>query len=443
MISKFSKLPSKFSPNLIKILKNTAWLFADNILRMFSGLIVGVWVARYLQPEQYGNYNYCIAFVSLFGAVASLGLNQIVIRDIVREPSEKNQLLGTAFLLKLLGGILALILSVGMIFILRPGDNISLWMVGIIALSMTFNSFEVIDFWFQSQVQSKHTVLAKNLALALSCVVKISLINSQAPLIAFAAVYAGEFALVAIGMVTVYHLQGNFITAWQYRLDFAIRLLKDSWTLILSGFMIMIYMRIDQIMLGEMVGDKAVGIYSAAVRVSELWIFVPVAISNSVFPSIIEAKKISESLYYERLQKLFSSMSFLSYVVAIGVSLFASQIIQLLFGAGYEAASSTLVVHIWMGVFMCLGVVRSLWTTTEGLMRFAFITAGIGGLINILLNLLLIEKYGGLGAAIATVIAQASADYIASGLFPKTRKIFIVQTKALFTPNPQILFRKK
>ncbi|MBW4506575.1 MAG: flippase [Scytonematopsis contorta HA4267-MV1] len=443
MISKFSKLPSKFSPNLIKILKNTAWLFADNILRMFSGLIVGVWVARYLQPEQYGNYNYCIAFVSLFGAVASLGLNQIVIRDIVREPSEKNQLLGTAFVLKLLGGIVALILSVGMISILRPGDNLSLWMVGITALSMTFNSFEVIDFWFQSQVQSKHTVLAKNLALALSCVVKISLINSQAPLIAFAVVYAGEFALVAVGLVTVYHLQGNLMTAWKYRLDYAIRLLKDSWTLILSGFMIMIYMRIDQIMLGEMVGDKAVGIYSAAVRVSELWMFIPIAISNSVFPSIIEAKKISENLYYERLQKLFSSMSFLSYVVAIGISLFAGQIIQLLFGAGYEAASSILIVHIWMGVFMCLGVVRSLWTTTEGLMRFAFITAGIGGLINILLNLLLIGKYGGLGAAIATVIAQASADYIASGLFPQTRKIFIVQTKALFTPNPQILFRKK
>lgn len=442
MINKLTTLTQKFSPSLLKIISNTAWLFADNILRMGAGLVVGAWVARYLQPEQFGRYNYAMAFVTLFGAVASLGLDQIVIRDIVRDPSSKDKILGTAFILKLIGGVAALLLAVGVVSRLRPGDSLTLWLVGIISLSMTFRAFDVIDFWFQSQVQSKYTVWAKNVVLIVSSLVKILLIQLKAPLIAFAWIYSAEFVLVALGLIIAYKSKGYVFKAWRYSLNCAKGLLKDSWTIILSGFMIVIYMRTDQIMLGQLVGDSAVGVYSVAVRISELWYFVPMAISNSVYPSIIEARQISEKLYYERLQKLFSLMTFLSYIVAIVGSLIAGQLITLLFGKGYEAAIPILIVHIWAGIFVSLGVIRSLWTTTEGLMQFAFATTAVGGIINIILNFILIKPYGGLGSAIATVISQAFASYIAGAFFSKTRKIFILQTKSFITPNPMLILRK-
>jgi O-antigen/teichoic acid export membrane protein len=440
MTSYLLVLSRKLSPNVRKIVANAAWLFSDRILRMGFSVFIGAWVARYLGAENFGLYNYAIAFVNLFGAFANLGLDQIVIRDLVREPSAKEQILGTSFFLRLLGGGGALIVSTIMLIGLRPGDTLTQGMTVIVAVSLVFQAFDVIDFWFQSQVQSKYTVWAKNFAFVLSSLVKVVLIQIKAPLIMFAWIYSAEFALSALGLAIAYQTSGGLLKAWRFTLPWAKRLLTDSWTLILSSFVIGIYMRIDQIMLGQMVGNEAVGVYSVAVRISELWYFVPIAIANSVFPSIVEAKQISENLYYQRIQKIFNFMSLMSYGVAIFFSLTSSFIIRLLFGVEYEAAASILVIHVWTGVFVSSGLIRSLWTTTEGLMQFAFITTALGALINVGLNLLFIREYQGMGAAIATVISQAVATFISSAFFGRTRKIFFIQVKALLWPNPMLLF---
>lgn len=149
---------------LQKILANTGWLFIDKIIRMGVGLLVGIWVARYLGPEQFGLYNYALSFVALFSALATLGLDGIVVRDIVRDPSCKDETLGTAFVLKLIGGGLTFLFVVGANSLLRPHDRLTQWLVGIIALGTIFQAFDTIDFWFQSQVKSKHTVYSKNTA---------------------------------------------------------------------------------------------------------------------------------------------------------------------------------------------------------------------------------------------------------------------------------------
>jgi O-antigen/teichoic acid export membrane protein len=440
MTQYFSTLSRKLSPNFRKIIANVTWLFTDRILRMVFGIVVGAWVARYLGAEKFGQYNYAIAFVNLFGAFATLGLDQIVIRDIVRDTSAKEQILGTAFILRLMGGGVALLISTAMLVGLRPGDTLTQGLTVIVAASLVFQAFDVIDFWFQSQVQSKYTVWAKNFAFVLTNIAKVVLIQTKAPLVMFAWIYSAEFALSALGLAIAYQTQGGLLKAWRFTLPWSRRLLTDSWTLILSSFVIGIYMRIDQIMLGQMVGNEAVGVYSVAVRISELWYFVPMAIANSVFPSLVEAKQVSESLYYERIQKIFNFMSLMSYGVAIFFSLTASFIIRLLFGVEYEAAASILIIHVWTGLFVSSGLIRSLWTTTEGLMQFAFITTAIGALINVGLNLLFIREYQGTGAAIATVISQAFATCISSAFFGKTRRIFVMQLKALLWPNPMILF---
>jgi O-antigen/teichoic acid export membrane protein len=100
-------------PELVKIIDNIGWLFFDKTLRMGVGLFVGVWVTRYLGPEQFGLFNFATAFTALFGAVATLGLQGIVVRDIVNDPSCKEETLGTAALLHLIGGTLAYGLIIG------------------------------------------------------------------------------------------------------------------------------------------------------------------------------------------------------------------------------------------------------------------------------------------------------------------------------------------
>lgn len=433
MFKSITAINQRFSPKLRQVAANTGWLFADRILRLAVSLFVGVWVARYLGPEQFGLYNYAIAFASLFNTAANLGLNSIVVRNLVRQPSCKNEILGTAFTLKLIAQIVALLLAVAIISLLRPNNSLTQWLVGIIAAGMLFEAFNVIDFWFQSQVQSKYTVLAKNVGFGLANLGKIILLYMQAPLIMFAWIWSAEVALSAIGLAITYQLKGHLLKAWEYSFECARKLLKDSWTLIFSSVMVIIYMRIDQIMLGQMLGDQAVGIYSVAVKISELWYFVPVAIANSFFPSIIETKQFSEDLYYKRIQKLFYLLSFLGYVVAIIVTLKSSEIIAMLYGDSYIEASSILTIHIWTGLFASLGFVRGLWIISENLMPYAFASSLGGACINIILNYFFIIKFGVIGAAVSTVIAQIFSTYIASLLFASTRRIFFIQTKAIIS----------
>ncbi len=435
MLRKIEETTSKLSPNLQKIIGNTSWLLADRVLRMGMGLLVGVWVARYLGPENFGLFNYAIAFTSIFNTVANLGLDSIVVRNIVRQPDNKDEILGTAFFLKVFAQVGVIILSFAAIILIRPSQTLTQQLVGIIALGMFFESYYVIDFWFQSQVQSKYTVWFKNIGLVLASFMRVVLIKIQAPLILFAWAYSAETALSALGLLVAYHIKGYLIQAWQFSWKSAKELLKDSWPLILSSFVIMIYMRTDQLMIGQIIGDAEVGVYSAAVKISELWYVIPMAIANSVFPSIVKARQASQQSYYEQIQKVLDFLAILSYAVILIVSLTSHQIINLMYGNEYAEAGTILVIHIWTGLFVSLGLVSSVWTTTENLMRFAFIATANGAIINVILNYFFIKSYGGVGAAISSLIAQCIASYLSYLLLPQTRKLFLRQTNAIFLPG--------
>ncbi|HEY9609033.1 flippase [Allocoleopsis sp.] len=435
MLKKIVAIYKNLSPNLRKIIGNTGWLFTEKIVQLVLGLLVGVWITRYLGPERFGRFNYAIAIVGLFVPLAKLGLDSIVIRNLARDPSCQNETLGTAFVLKLISSSLTFLATLGFIILFTSNSSLysqeTLWLVGIIASGTVVQSFEIIDFWFQSQIQSKYSVITRNVAYVIMTGVKIVLLQVRAPLIAFAIAMSVEYVLSAIGYLISYRFSGNLIRSWKVSFGYAKTLLKDSWPLILSGIVIMIYLRIDQVMLGQMVGDRAVGIYSAAVKISELWYFVPSAIVSSVFPYIVKAKDIGEEVYYKRLQQLFSAVSILAYAVAIPVTFLATPIVTLLYGKNYTEAGAILNVHIWAGLFVSLGVARETWITTEGLMKFSAATAAAGAVVNIVLNYFLIPYYGGLGAAIATVIAQIVSDYAVGAFYPPTRKIFIQQTKGI------------
>ena len=417
--------------NLQKILTNTVWLFADRILRMGFGLVVGVWVARYLGPEQFGLFSYVLAFVALFGVFATLGLDDIVVRDIVRNPSDKDEILGATFSLKLLGGLVGILLTTAGILLLRPNDRLTHSMVAIIASGLIFQSFDTISFWFQSQVQIKYVVYAKNGAFILIALAKVGLILSHASLIAFAWAALAEIILGAVGLTLAYGANGHIVRAWRGSIARARSLLTDSWPLILAGLAIVVYMKIDQIMLGEMLGNQAVGLYSAATRISEIWYFIPVAIVSSASPSIVEAKAISDSLYYQKVDKLFRLMAVLAFSIVIPMTFFSGHIIDLLYGPEFAGAGSVLAIHIWAAVFVFLGVAQGPWTVNEGLMKLSLQRTVIGAVANVVLNLLLIPRIGVVGAAISTLIAQALSSCILNRFDRRTRRIFTLQMRAL------------
>ncbi len=429
---KLTNVPKfKSSSGLRAIISNTGWLFADRILRMGASLVVGVWVARYLGVQQYGIFNYALAFVSLFSPIFTLGLDDVVVRHIVRQSSNKEEILGTTFWLKLLGGIASVLLAVSTMFFLGEHETLKIWLVAILAMAGIFRAADTIELWFQSQVQSKYTVIAKNTAFLLNTLIKIALILTKAPLLAFAWVTLAEFAMSAIGLLIVYQAKESSLWLWRWSFSAAKTLLKESLPLIFSGFAILIFMKIDQVMLGQMIGNSEVGIYSAAVRVSEIWYFIPGAIVSSIAPSIYAAKEKSESLYYQRIGQLLSLMTCISFAIALPMTFLSDKIIMVMFGSGYIEAGAILAVHIWTSLFVFMGLATSPWFIAESLNHVSLGKTLFGAILNIVLNLLLIPKYAGLGAAIATIISQAAAAFLCNAFDSRTQKIFKIQVRSL------------
>lgn len=414
-----------------KYFSNTLWLFFEKIFRIGIGLLITVLMARYLGPEQFGILNYAISFVALFGILSSLGLNTLVTRELLNNPQDSDHIMGTSFMLSFVGALVLLPLAVISVSMVRPDNELIFKMVLIISSTFFFGSFNVIKYWFESHVQAKYSSIVEGSLVFVSAFVKGTLIYLEAPLIAFAWVILVESILLALGLVMMYLKKSNKLSTWKISYDEAKYLLKEAYPMILSGTIFVFFTRIDQVMLGSMVGDEAVGIYAVAVRLSESWIFIPGIIATSFFPAMLNARKNNYELYLERTQHLLNLMALLGVVVAIVTSVLASPIVNLIFGEHYNESSIILVIHIWSMLFYSISIISFRYFISEGLQIYSFYRAIAGLILNIVLNYFLIPLYGAVGAAIATVISQMVAVWVLNSISPKTRIMFFMQTKAL------------
>lgn len=404
-------------------------MLIEQIFRLGAELFVGIWVARHLGAAQFGVFSYAVAFVAIFGVVAKLGLDNIVVRSLVNDSRQKDLYLGTAFWLKIGGALLAL---VGVVIALQftSGDDTTRAYVVIIALGMIFQSVEVVAFYFQSQVKAKYTSFSKLIQLSLSSLLKIYLVNVDADLKWFVYVSLLDQVSLSVSYLTTYGRQMGLGFLGRFDVSIARQLLKSSWPLIFSSLAVMIYMRIDQVMIKEMLGDKEVGIYSVSVRLSEVWYFIPMVVIHSLFPSLLNAKNVSAELYAVRLQRLYTSMTWVAIIVAITTTILSDQLVMLLYGNSYVGAGELLRVNIWAGVLVSLSSVTSAWLISEGLQHFDLYRAISGATINIVLNLILIPTQGMLGAAIATLISYAVPCFLFDLLHKRTRLIFFMKIRA-------------
>jgi O-antigen/teichoic acid export membrane protein len=427
-------LDKKLSPGFKKIIRNIGWLSAERLIRMALSFFVGVYVIRYLGPEQFGKLSYSTSFVFLFLAITKLGLDEIVVRNLVKQQDISGKILGTAFVLKLIGCVLAFfIVSVGII--ISTPDVLVRQMTIIIAFSMVFTCFDILDLWFQSQVLSKSIAIVRSIQFVISSLAKLGFIWFKLPLISFAYLFIADTVIRAIGMSWVY-LQDKQHPIGEWKIDRAIAfsLLKNSWPLILSGAMVTIYMSIDQVMLGNMSTSKELGNYAAAVKFSEVWYFLPTVICSSVFPSIVQAKQQSKVKYYVKLQQLYDFMALMSWCIAIAVSFTSKNVLTNLLGAEYSKAGAILTLHIWSGMFIFFGVALGNWLVIENKTSLSLITQLMGAITNVVLNLWLIREHGAIGAAIATLISYAVSSYLSCLIFPYMRQTGWMLTKALFIP---------
>lgn len=415
----------------IRYFKNTSWMMGEQFLRIIAGLFVGFWVARYLGPEQFGVFSYVLAFTAIFGGIAKLGLDGILVRELVSFPEKYTTYLGTAFWLKVIGTFIVMGLMAAIVPFTSNDSQTNLF-IFIITAGLIFQSFEVVEFYFQSQVKAKVVSICKVVQLAMSSAIKIYLVITQAELIYFVLVTAFDALSLAVSYAIAYRLKKDHPPFYKhFEISIAKQLLKDSWPLIFSAIVVMIYMRIDQIIIKEMLGEYEVGIYSAAVRLSEGCYFIPMLITASLFPAILNGKKQSEELYKQRLQHLYTLMVWMAIGIALPMTFLSDWLIQLLFGNAYQEAGQVLVVHVWASIFVFLGVASGKWYIVENLQLLAFWRTFWGLIINIGLNFTLIPMIGLQGAAISTVISYTFAGFLFDYFSSKTREVFFMKLKSV------------
>jgi O-antigen/teichoic acid export membrane protein len=418
------------SESFKKYFKNTFWLFTEKILRILISFAVTILVIRYLGPEEFGLLSYAISFYGLFSAISVLGLESISIRELVRHPGSRDNILGSVFLLRLLGGIVTVILITLILFISGESTYTTI-LILIVSVSSIFQSFSVIDYYFRAEVKAKYSVYVMSMSVIITSAFKVLFIILSAPLIYFAFAFLIEFIVAAVGFILVYRHNKFNIINWKFHKGVALNLLKDSWPLILSGLVISIYAKIDQVMIKNILNSTELGYYATAVKLSEAWYFIPVALTSSLFPAIVKAKQVSEELYINRMQKLYDILVWMAIAIALPVSIFSGNIINLIFGGEFHTAAPVLTIYIWAGVAVFLGVASSQYLINENYTKLSFFRNLIGMIFNVALNLLLIPKYGIIGAAVATLISYTLVTF-SLVFFKKTSYQVVMMLKSIF-----------
>lgn len=417
-----------------RYLFSTNWLFIEQGLRLMLGVLVGVWVARYLGPSDFGILNYIMALIGILASISKLGLDDIILRDIANNVTdEHDELLGTFFWMKVIGSCLVIFLfSVFLIY--TNLLNISSNYIVVIFLSIFFQSFEVIYIYFQAQVLGKMAAISKLLQLFISSLIKLLFILNEADLFWFIILLAFDFISLAILYVYSFKLHKNLTFFVKFNLDRAKNLFYESIPLLFASVFVIMYMRIDQVMIFNMVGENELGLYSAASRLSEALSFIPLIISASLMPAILNAKKISNDLYMERLTSLYTLLAWSALIIISGIIIFSSEIVNFLFGAAYTSAHEVLIILSFNSLSLFVGILSIKQLIAEKLGNIILIKSIISVVLNISLNLKLIPIYGGYGAAIASFISQFTAVFLYDFLDPRMHTQLKMKVKAIFMP---------
>lgn len=385
-------------------------MLAEKASRIISGILVGVLVARFLGKEQFGIISYALSVLSIFTVFSTLGLDGIVVRELITEKKKKYEIIGTTFWLRFIGSFLVVIASTYYSFMRDPSDRT--WIVFLVSIAVVFQSFSVIDFYFQSEVKGKFNAITQIITLIISAIVKLVLIYLEAPLSWFASMVMLEAILTAVNQLIFYKKNEQEISKWKFSFGEAKRLLSHSWPIIISAFMQMIYQQADKILIARYLHDMGmVGQYSAATRISEASFFIPVALSAALFPGIINNRH-NKPLQLKRLTQIYSLMIWSAIFISIGGYLVGDYVIGFLYKDGFPLAPEIFKIHIWITIPVFFGTAWGAWLLALNKQKLITIYQVFVLAIILALEMYMIPKYGIKGAAYSVVLTYLISIFV-------------------------------
>ena len=415
---------------VVESLSNIGWLGGDRIIRMFGALLVGTLVARYLGPNEYGFLNYALAIYNLFNVISNLGLDSLVVRDVALDSTQEPCILGTGFVLKAAASLLTSVAATVAAWIMDPHNHTLVLIVALVSFASISQAADVIDYFFQAHTRSRHTVIPRTATFVFASLARVIAVVLHGDLLVFAWIAALEVVVAEIGLLISYARYKASIPRWAWSFEQSKSMLSEGWPLLISSLMIGIYMRIDQVLLGKLGSMESVGNYSAAIRFSEIWYAIPVIATTSVMPRLLKTREQNPERYYARIQVFYQSMILLSLLVTVATLLLGPSMVRLLYGERFASAASILSIHIWTGIFVAVGCIGGQQYVHEKITSTVIQRTAIGAIANVVLNLLWIPHWGGVGSAMATLVAQSLGSYFADAFDKRTHHIFKMKTQA-------------
>lgn len=423
-----------------KYLKNTSWLFVDRVVRLGAVLVTGIFVTRYLGPELFGELSYASALVGIFFALTSMGLDDILIRDLVRRPGRRDVLMGTAAVIKL-GGAVVLFVTVMALALAKGLDTTKLTMVLLIACAELLKPVAVVEQYMYAQVKGQMVAAVNIATVLLASIFRLALVFVEAPLVWFATAYVVEMAISVVALLIGYGKLDLTWKDWRYDKRTALYLLNQSWPLVIFGLALYVQAKVDQVMIGDILrksvgeaaADAEVGQYTLALKMIESLGFVPGIVVASLAPAVTRARRENKQLYVDRLVNQYRLMFILFLVVSVPLYLMAEPIMVFLYGEEFRPAGHLLALFAIRLFFTNMGVAKSSFITNESLFKPSLVTAVVGAVLNISMNYMLIPTYQSIGAIWAMIGSFFVSIFLVDLFFKDARPNFGWMMKGIGT----------
>jgi polysaccharide transporter, PST family len=425
-----------------EVFANSGWLIVDKVARILLALAVSVALARSLGAERLGMLKYAIALVALCSSFANLGLYGIVVRELARSPEDADETLGTASILYFIGSAISFVICIGVAIVYLGNTTVTLVLMLILSIGVLFFVPRVYVLWFDARVRSKYAIYAKGLPSIFSAIGVVIAALLGADVYVFAIIIVSDTVLAAVALTTLGAMRKDIPRNLKFTATRMKYLLGKSWPLIASRVAVVLYLKIDQVMIAEMMGSADVGVYAVAAELSEVWYFIPAALATSAFAGMIKLLETDRTAYHQRRQDLLDMMVVMSGAIILFIVIVAGPVINNLYGDEFTAAAGILRIHIFASPFIFMGYVLSKTIIAEDYLKFSLGRHLFGAVVNIGLNFLLIPRIGLYGAAWATVISYACGAYLACAFHKDARRMFGPMTQALLLPL-RPLMRKK
>ncbi len=394
-----------------KTAKNAGWIIGEKIVQMVVSLLVGILTTRYLGPSNYGLISYANSFTAFFAAFCTLGINSLMVKELVDNDEDEGKVIGTSIVLRAVASLLSVITIILSVSLIDYGESTTIAVVALCSLGLFFHVFDAFKYWFQRRLQSKFTVIAAFVAYLITATYRVILLIIGSNVIWFALATSVDYVCLAILLFIFYKKNKGpkMSFSWQYGKD----LFSRSKHFILASLMVSIYAQTDKLMLKQMMGSEDVGFYASATTINGMWCFILAAIIDSVYPSIMEAHKAGNEIEFNRKNRqLYAIVFYASTAAAVLFNIFAELVIFILYGREFLPSAMPLRIICWYTAFSYLGVARNAWIVSKNVQKHLIKIYAAAAVANVILNVTLIPLLGASGAALASLMAQVLTGFV-------------------------------